>query len=107
MLVVAQNDTLIRPMIHLFPGIYSVKVATGLEFGHVYFTCTKVWDLSLTTCHLVQRKKIHTHTKKIPTHRGRQGSFSEVDHPHKTPFIPQKLKAMVTKLDILEWINVR
>ena len=47
-------------------------------------------------------KKENTYTKKIPTHHGRQGSFSEVDHPHKTPFIPQKLKAMVTKLDILE-----
>ena len=44
--------------------------------------------------------------KKTHTHHGKHGSFSEVDHPHKTPFIPQKLKAMVTKLDFLEWINV-
>lgn len=101
MLVVAQNDMLIRPMIHLLG-----ESGHRSRVGQVYFRCTKVWDLSLTTCHLVQRKKTHTHTKKIPTHHGRQGSFSEVDHPHKTPFIPQKLKAMVTKLDILEWINV-
>jgi len=65
-----------------------------------------VWDLSLTTCHLDQRKKHIHNPRKIPAHHGTHGSFSEVDHPYKTPFIPQKLKAMVTELDILEWINV-
>ena len=100
MLVVAQNEMLIRPMIHLFGGsghrpriwtcLFYMYQSVGFEF----------YNLSSSS------KKENTYTKKIPTHHGRQGSFSEVDHLHKTPFIPQKLKAMVTKPDMLEWINV-
>ena len=97
MLVVAQNDmTVIRPMIYLFgENGHSSRILTSLFYMYqsVGF---EVDNLSSSS-----KKKKHIHTpKKIPTHHGTHDSFSEVDHPYKTPFIPQKLKDMVTKRDI-------
>lgn len=91
MLAVAQNDMLIRPMIYLFDenghssriltSLFYMYQSVGFEFDNTSFSSKK--------------KNTYTHQRKYPHIMADMAVFQKLTKR-------QKLKAILTKLDILE-----